>query len=269
MSWYKPKNVLSQLLHRHDNTKVSKDKRSESSLVIPNHIAIIMDGNGRWAKERGYPRFKGHQEGMDNVKRIVKVANREGVKYLTIYAFSTENWKRPKAEVDFLMKLPTQFLNHYLPELIEENVKVTMIGYFDQLPKHTKKAMEEAVLRTQSNTGLILNIALNYGGRLEITEAMQQIAKEVEAGQLSADEITEDVIGQHMYTKDLPDPDLLIRTSGEVRLSNFLLWQLAYSEFWFSSVHWPAFDEEEFLKALRAYSQRKRRFGGLNEKEED
>lgn len=269
MSWYKPKNMLGHLLNRSDSTKVSKDKRSDASEVIPHHVAIIMDGNGRWAKDKGFPRFKGHQEGMDNVKRIVKVANREGVKVLTIYAFSTENWKRPKAEVDFLMKLPTQFLNHYLPELIEENVKVTMIGFFDQLPTHTRKAMDEAVERTKSNTGLILNIALNYGGRFEITEAVKQIAEEVQNGKLSVASITEDVITEHLYTKALPDPDLLIRTSGEVRLSNFLLWQLAYSEFWFSPVHWPAFDEEEFLKALGAYSQRKRRFGGLNEKEED
>lgn len=269
MSWYNPKNIIGRLLNRPNRMQISENKQTHHQQVIPKHVAIIMDGNGRWAKERGFPRFKGHQEGMDNVKRIVKVANREGVKVLTIYAFSTENWKRPKAEVDFLMKLPTQFLSVYLPELIEENVKVTMIGHFNRLPEHTKKAMDEAVEKTKHNTGLILNIAFNYGGRMEITEAVKEITYKVNHGKLSVDDIDETTITDHLYTKKLPDPDLLIRTSGEVRLSNFLLWQLAYSEFWFSPVHWPAFDEEEFLKALDIYSQRKRRFGGLNEKEED
>ncbi|GEN55810.1 isoprenyl transferase [Halolactibacillus alkaliphilus] len=269
MSWLKPKKRWRHLFKRSTHINVSQTKRSQSSVTMPHHVAIIMDGNGRWAKDQGYPRFKGHQVGMDNVKRIVKVANREGVKILTIYAFSTENWKRPKAEVDFLMKLPTQFLNVYLPELIEENVRVMTMGHFEQLPEHTKKAMRAAVDRTKDNNGLILNIALNYGSRFEITEAVKAIAEEVSKGDLSPECISEQTISQHLYTHELPDPDLLIRTSGEVRLSNFLLWQLAYSEFWFSPVHWPAFDEEEFLKALHAYACRKRRFGGLNEKEEE
>lgn len=233
--------------------------------VVPKHVAIIMDGNGRWANDQGLPRMRGHKEGMDNVRRIVKMASGEGIEILTLYAFSTENWKRPKSEVEYLLKLPKEFLNVYLPELIEENVRVQTIGHFDALPKHTKKAVQYAIDQTANNTGLILNIALNYGSRSEIVNAVQSIAHQVENGNLRPSEIEEATINSHLFTKELPDPDLLIRTSGEIRLSNFLLWQLAYTEFWFTDVHWPAFTEAEFSAALHAFQLRKRRFGGLKE----
>ncbi|SEN57549.1 undecaprenyl diphosphate synthase [Amphibacillus marinus] len=243
--------------------KVESFARNATLKLVPNHVAIIMDGNGRWANSRGLPRFAGHKEGMDNVKRIVKVANAQGIKVLTMYAFSTENWRRPKQEVDYLMKLPKEFLNIYLPELIEENVQVKMIGHRAQLPAHTQAAVEQAIEQTKHNNGLILNLALNYGSRAEIIAAIKAVAGDVSANNINIDDIDEATINKHLFTTDLPDPDLLIRTSGEMRVSNFLLWQLAYTEFWFTDVHWPAFTEAEFVKALDAYQQRKRRYGGL------
>ncbi|RCW70684.1 isoprenyl transferase [Saliterribacillus persicus] len=230
---------------------------------IPEHIAIIMDGNGRWAKKRGLPRFAGHREGMDTVKKIVKVANKYDVKILTLYAFSTENWKRPKKEIDYLMKLPMEFLHTYLPELIEENVRLETIGEFEALPPHTKQAVQDAIEKTSRNDGLILNIALNYGSRYEMTQAIQAICKDVESKKYTIDEIDESALNQHLYTHHLKDPDLLIRTSGELRLSNFLLWQAAYSELWFTEELWPDFNEDLFVEAIRDYQQRKRRFGGI------
>ncbi|RWZ60460.1 isoprenyl transferase [Halobacillus fulvus] len=230
---------------------------------IPKHVAIIMDGNGRWAKNRGMPRIAGHKEGMGVVKKVVRYASDLGIEVLTLYAFSTENWKRPKTEVEFLMKLPVDFLTTYLPELIEKNVRVQTIGDFDVLPAHTKKAVEEAIERTKDNDGLILNFALNYGSRFEMVDAVRQIASKVESGELAKEDITEDVFSSELYTSDLPEPDLLIRTSGEQRLSNFLLWQLAYAEFWFTEVYWPDFTENHFEKALYDYQNRKRRYGGV------
>ncbi|MCL6585714.1 MAG: isoprenyl transferase [Anoxybacillus sp.] len=230
---------------------------------IPEHVAIIMDGNGRWAKKRSLPRIAGHYEGMQVVRKITRFANELGIKVLTLYAFSTENWKRPKQEVDYLMKLPEQFLTTFLPELIEENVNVRVIGNRDQLPEHTRRAVEKAMEETKHNTGLILNFALNYGSRRELTYAMQEIAKQVAKGQLAPEEITEDVIASYLMTKDLKDPDLLIRTSGEIRLSNFMLWQLAYTEFWFTDVLWPDFTEQHLLQAVAEFQQRGRRFGGV------
>ncbi|MCA0983296.1 isoprenyl transferase [Halobacillus yeomjeoni] len=230
---------------------------------LPEHVAIIMDGNGRWAKNRGMPRIAGHKEGMNVVKKIVSHASGIGVKVLTLYAFSTENWKRPKNEVEFLMKLPVDFLNTYLPELIEKNVQVRTIGDFDVLPPHTQKAVDEAIERTKHNDGLILNFALNYGSRFEMVNAVKQIAAKVEDGELTSCDITEDLFSSQLYTSDLIEPDLLIRTSGEQRLSNFLLWQLAYAEFWFTEVYWPDFDESHFEKALYDYQNRKRRYGGV------
>ncbi|CQR47665.1 Ditrans,polycis-undecaprenyl-diphosphate synthase ((2E,6E)-farnesyl-diphosphate specific) [Paraliobacillus sp. PM-2] len=231
---------------------------------VPEHIAIIMDGNGRWAKKRGLPRLAGHKQGMDNVRDIVRVANKHGVKILTLYAFSTENWKRPKSEVDYILKLPKEFIHIYLPELIEENVQIKTIGAFDLLPMHTQEAVNEAKKRTEKNDGLILNIALNYGSRHEIIQAIQQITKDVQANTLTLDALDEQLLSKYLYTKDLIDPDLVIRTSGEQRLSNFLLWQVAYAEFWFTDVYWPDFNETVFEKALSDYQNRKRRFGGLS-----
>ncbi|GGF10804.1 isoprenyl transferase [Halobacillus andaensis] len=230
---------------------------------IPKHVAIIMDGNGRWAKNRGMPRIAGHKEGMGVVKKIVRHASDLGVQILTLYAFSTENWKRPKNEVDFLMKLPVDFLGTYLPELIDRNVQVQTIGDVSLLPAHTQKAIKDAIEKTSDNDGLILNFALNYGSRYEMVHAVKEIAENVEKGVISASDVTEEMFTSHLYTSKLLEPDLLIRTSGEQRLSNFLLWQLAYSEFWFTEVFWPDFDESHFEKALYDYQNRKRRYGGI------
>lgn len=233
------------------------------SRTIPSHVAIIMDGNGRWAKQRSLPRIAGHHEGMKTVRKITRIANDIGIKVLTLYAFSTENWKRPKMEIDFLMKLPGEFLSTYLPELIEQNVKVETIGNFDALPPHTKEAIMKAQEATSMNTGLVLNFAMNYGSRLEIVETVKEIVRLTANNQLSIDEINESLIDAHLMTSHLPEPDLLIRTSGEVRLSNFMLWQLAYSEFSFTDVLWPDFDESCMLNAIEEFQMRHRRFGSV------
>ncbi len=229
----------------------------------PEHIAIIMDGNGRWAKNKGLPRIAGHKEGMTVVRNIVKAAVKYNIKTLTLYAFSTENWKRPKPEVDFIMRLPKEFSHIYLPEMIENNVKIDTIGDFDSLPIHTKNAINHAKEKTKNNDGLLLNFALNYGGRYDIIQGTQSIAEQVKQGELSVEDIDENVIANHLFTAGINDPDLLIRTSGEVRLSNFLLWQSAYSELYFTDVLWPDFNEELLKEAILNYEQRKRRFGGV------
>lgn len=248
-----------------DNKNVSlenrvADVRKES---VPHHIAVIMDGNGRWAKKRALPRAAGHREGMKNIRTITRFANKLGVGALTLYAFSTENWKRPALEVDLLMRLPEEFLTSFLPELMELNIQVQMIGEMDGLPAHTKKAVQNAMDQTAVNTGMVLNFALNYGGRRELLLSVKEIAHQVQNGTLNLDDITEETISAGMMTATLPDPDLLIRTSGELRLSNFLLWQLAYSEFWFTDVHWPEFKEDDLLQAIESYQSRNRRYGGL------
>jgi undecaprenyl diphosphate synthase len=230
---------------------------------IPSHIAIIMDGNGRWAKRRALPRVAGHHEGMKVVRKITKLANELGVNVLTLYAFSTENWKRPKSEVDYLMKLPEEFLGTFLPELIEENVQVKMMGNKEQLPTFTLNAIEKAMADTKNNTGLVLNFALNYGSRVEILEAVKHVLNDCKSGIMKENEITEEVFSSYLMTSDFNDPDLLIRTSGEIRLSNFMLWQLAYSEFWFTDTLWPDFKEEDLLDAVDAFQSRQRRFGGV------
>lgn len=230
---------------------------------IPHHVAIIMDGNGRWAQKRGLPRVAGHKEGMDAVRKVVKAAAKCNVKILTLYAFSTENWKRPKSEVDFIMRLPKEFLHMYLPELMENNVKIETIGEFDTLPQHTKEAVIYAKEKTKNNNGLYLNFALNYGSRLEIMHAIKRIMHDIDCSKLSVDALDEKTFSEYLYTHGLTDPDLLIRTSGEQRLSNFLLWQSAYTEFWFTDVLWPDFNEEIFQSALHEYQQRKRRYGGI------
>ncbi|KAA9006425.1 isoprenyl transferase [Paenibacillus spiritus] len=230
---------------------------------IPKHVAIIMDGNGRWAKRLGLPRIVGHQNGMKAVKRATIAADELGIEYLTMYAFSTENWKRPKEEVDFLMRLPEEFLAIELDELIEKNVRVRVMGDEDALPSFTRRAMEEAVARTRHNTGLVLNFALNYGGRKELEVCMQELGREIAAGQLSPEQITAELIDSRLLSGGMPDPDLLIRTSGEMRLSNFMLWQLAYSELWFTDIYWPEFNKEHLLQAVAEYQRRTRRYGGL------
>lgn len=230
---------------------------------IPQHVAIIMDGNGRWAKQRGLPRIAGHRSGMNTVKQITLAADEIGIKVLTLYAFSTENWKRPKDEVDFLMKLPQEFLSIELAELISNNVQIRMMGWKEQLPIHTLKAIEEAEIKTKHNTGLILNFALNYGSRKEMLSAVRQIADQIQNGTLTTDEITEDIFSQNLHSSSLPDPDLLIRTSGEQRISNFMLWQLAYTELAFVDVYWPAFTKHHLFEVIQQYQKRNRRFGAI------
>lgn len=233
---------------------------------IPNHIAIIMDGNGRWAKKRHLPRVAGHKEGMNTVKKVAIAASDLGVKVLTLYAFSTENWKRPQKEVSYLMQLPIRFFKTFVPDLVKHNVKVMVMGDTTQLPQATQKAVRDAIDDTSKCDGMVLNFALNYGGRNEIVRAVKQIASEVDDGNLAPDDINEQTIADHLMTSPLnklADPDLLIRTSGELRLSNFLLWQIAYSEFVFTDELWPDFDGQSLKAAIAQFQHRNRRFGGL------
>lgn len=259
--------MLEKILRKKIPSTVDRSMTSRiqhiKSRPVPGHVAIIMDGNGRWAKQRNLPRVAGHHEGMKTVRKITRVANELGIKALTLYAFSTENWKRPKLEVDFLMKLPGEFLNTYLPELIKENVRVEMIGSFDSLPNHTKKAIQHAMDSTASNDGLVLNFAMNYGSRFELVQAVREISTLIENKQLAIDAIDEKLFESHLMTAHLPELDLLIRTSGEVRLSNFMLWQIAYAEFIFTDVLWPDFDETCFLDAIDDFQLRNRRFGSV------
>lgn len=230
---------------------------------IPNHVAVIMDGNGRWAQKRGLPRVAGHHSGMKNVKKITMAANSIGINVLTLYAFSTENWKRPKEEVDYLMKLPLEFFPKEIEELIANNVQIRMTGWQEGLPDYTLKAIQDAIEQTKNNTGLILNFALNYGSRKEMLSGVRKIAEDVQTGKIKIDEIDESVFSNYLLTYHLPDPDLLIRTSGELRISNFMLWQLAYSELWFTDLCWPEFTEQDFYEAVQEYQRRARRYGGL------
>lgn len=256
-----------------DKIKIWKNNSSSAELQervgkiqeaeVPAHIAIIMDGNGRWANKRALPRIAGHHEGMKVVRKITRFANMLNVKALTLYAFSTENWKRPKLEVDYLMKLPEEFLGSFLPELIEENVKVTMIGDKELLPSHTLYAIERAMEETKENDGLNLNFALNYGSRAEILGGVKNVLKDMKSGILDESQLNEELFSSYLMTNGMSDPDLLIRTSGEIRLSNFMLWQIAYSEFWFTDVLWPDFKEEHLAEAIEAYQSRQRRFGGV------
>jgi undecaprenyl diphosphate synthase len=247
-----------------NNSSTLRDKIEEiKKLPVPEHVAIIMDGNGRWAKKRALPRIAGHYEGMKVVRKTTMLANDLGIKVLTLYAFSTENWKRPKNEVDYLMKLPEEFLSSYLPELVANNVQVKMMGYKDQLPDHTLRAIENAMEQTKNNTGLVLNFALNYGSRAEILDAVNQVLNEYKSGILKETEIDEQLFSSYLMTSHFADPDLLIRTSGEIRLSNFMLWQLAYSEFWFTDVLWPDFSDKHLIEAIEGYQKRQRRFGGI------
>lgn len=230
---------------------------------MPTHIAIIMDGNGRWAKSRFLPRTAGHKAGVETIRKVVKEADRLGLQYLTLYAFSTENWKRPKLEVDALMNLLVTYLKNEIDELHKNNVKLTAVGDFEKLPEACVKELHSAMDKTKDNTGVHLNLALNYGGRNDIREAVVEIAKEYKEGKISLEDITEERIKKHLSTGEIPDPDLVIRTSGEQRLSNFLLWDVAYSEFYYTDIHWPDFDGEALEKAIYAYQKRDRRFGGV------
>ena len=233
---------------------------------IPQHIALIMDGNGRWAKEQGKPRTYGHYAGAERLKEIVRIADNIGVKALSAYAFSTENWKRPASEVNFIMKLLDRYLTNEIDTFQKNNVCVRFMGSRDGLPKNVQEKMDNAVQKTKDNTGIILNLAINYGGQTEILEAVKRIAAEVKNGLLSIDEINLNCFESHLYTKDLPPLDLLIRTGGDRRISNFMLWQVAYAEIWNTEIYWPDFSSEFFLQAIRDFQKRDRRFGGLNTK---
>lgn len=230
---------------------------------IPRHVAVIMDGNGRWASKRGLPRIAGHHSGMKNVKKITIAADGLGIDILTLYAFSTENWKRPKDEVDYIMGLPVEFFPLEIEELVQKNVRIRMTGWKEGVPAHTLDAVEGAIERTRNNTGLILNFAFNYGSRKEMTEALQGIARDAKQGVLDPEQIDEQEFASRLKTSGLPDPDLLIRTSGELRISNFMLWQLAYTELFFTPLYWPEFTEQHFYDAIHEYQQRIRRYGGL------
>lgn len=228
---------------------------------IPNHIAIIMDGNGRWAKKQKLPRSMGHKAGVETIRLVLKEATRLGVKNLTLYAFSTENWSRPKDEVGTLMKLLVTYLKKEVKGLNENGVKMNVIGDVEKLPIECQKALNEAMETTKNNTKINLNFALNYGGRDEIVRAIKHISLDLRNNKIKEKDITEDLVEKYLDTKGIPDPDLIIRPSGEQRLSNFLLWQCAYSEFWYSDINWPDFREADFRCAIADYQNRDRRFG--------
>jgi len=232
---------------------------------VPEHVAIIMDGNGRWAKLRGKPRVFGHKNGVKSVRSTVEAAAEIGIKALTLYAFSTENWKRPKKEVLLLMGLLVSSLKNELSVLTKNNVKLNAIGNLDNLPKKVSKELKEVIDKTKNNTKITLTLALSYGSREEIVKAVQSISKKVVNNSLNIKEINENIINNHLYTVTLPDVDFLIRTSGEKRISNFLLWQIAYAEIYFTDIFWPDFTKEHFLKAILNFQQRERRYGKTSE----
>ena len=232
---------------------------------IPDHIAIIMDGNGRWARERSLPRIAGHREGINSVREITRLCGEIGIKHLTLYTFSTENWQRPKAEVSALMTLLLKTINKEVKELHKNNVKFTVIGDLAMLPRSTRKGLQDGIELTQDNGGLNLCLALNYGSRQEMIDAIQSLASKVQSGEMEPEEINEAIFSDALYTKGIPDPDLLIRTSGECRLSNFLLWQSAYTEIFITDTYWPEFREEQLMDAITVYQLRERRFGKVSE----
>lgn len=245
-----------------ENNLFEKLKRSGN---LPRHIAIIMDGNGRWAKKRGFPRVAGHREGIHSVRDIVEACGDLGINVLTLYTFSTENWKRPKGEVSALMKLLLRTIRKEINELMKNNVRLLLSGDVQKLPPKTREAMLQGITDTSGNTGLVLNLALNYGSREEIINAVRKIALQVRNHELDPEAINAETIQSNLYTRTLPDPDLLIRTSGEFRISNFLLWQLAYTEIVITDVLWPDFRREQLCQAILEYQSRERRYGRVSE----
>jgi undecaprenyl diphosphate synthase len=235
----------------------------EAKAGLPVHVAIIMDGNGRWAKERSLPRIEGHRNGVESVRAVVRAAGEVGIKYLTLYAFSVENWNRPKDEVDMLMKYLARFLKGEIGELNRNNVRLEVIGQIYRLPEYVQEQLSKTRQALSKNNGLTLILALSYGGRQEIIEAVRSIASKVKHGKLEPGEINEELLAQHLYTHQYPDPDLLIRTSGEMRVSNFLLWQISYTELVVTSTLWPDFRKAELYAALEEYTRRHRRFGAV------
>ncbi|QVK18917.1 isoprenyl transferase [Mycoplasmatota bacterium] len=242
------------------------NKKSNIKLDIsrlPKHIAFIMDGNGRWARRRGLPRTAGHNEGGKSLLKTLKACNDLGIEAMTVYAFSTENWSRPEEEVNYLMELPGRYIKNYLPKIKEANIKINFIGFIDQLSDNLKQEVDKAIDETKDNTGLIFTIALNYGSQDEIVQATKEIASACMNGAISVDQISKEYFSTKLMTYGLPDIDLLVRTSGEIRISNYLLWQIAYSELYFTKKYWPDFNEVDLRKAIFEYQKRNRRYGGL------
>jgi undecaprenyl diphosphate synthase len=235
----------------------------EAKTSLPQHVAIIMDGNGRWAKQRSLPRIEGHRQGAESARTIIRTSGELGIKYLTLYAFSAENWNRPKDEVDALMKYLIHYLKTETPELNKNNVRLEVIGQIYRLPENVQEPLKKSIATLSKNSGLTLVMALSYGSRIEIVDAVRRIAEKARDGKLEPAAITEEVISQHLWTRNIPDPDLLIRTSGEMRVSNFLLWQISYAELVITPTLWPDFRKPQFFDALEEYAQRHRRFGGV------
>jgi len=236
---------------------------ADAAANLPRHVAVIMDGNGRWAKSRGLPRVEGHRQGAESARTIIRTAGELGIKYLTLYAFSAENWNRPKDEVDALMKYLIHYLKTETPELNKNNVRLEVIGQIYRLPENVQEQLKKSIATLSRNNGLTLVMALSYGSRIEIVDAVRGIAEKVKQGKLDPADINEQVFAQHLYTRSFPDPDLLIRTSGEMRVSNFLLWQISYAELVITPTLWPDFRRPQFLAALEEYARRHRRFGGV------
>jgi len=236
---------------------------SEAKASLPRHVAIIMDGNGRWAKARGLPRIEGHRQGAESARAIIRIAGELGIKYLTLYAFSAENWNRPRDEVDALMKYLIHYLKTETPELNKNNVRLEVIGQIYRLPENVQEHLRKSIATLSKNNGLTLVMALSYGSRIEIVDAVRRIGEEVKRGELEPADITEEIVSGHLWTRNVPDPDLLIRTSGEMRVSNFLLWQISYTELVITPTLWPDFRKPQFYAALEEYTRRHRRFGGV------
>ena len=240
-------------------------KEQIDKAALPRHVAIIMDGNGRWAKERGFNRLVGHQNGVVSVRKVTEAATEIGLEYLTLYTFSKENWNRPKSEVDALMELLVESIEKETPTFHANNIRLLAIGDLKRMPEKALTKLQKCIEDTSKNSGLKLVLALSYSSRWEIVDAMRELGSQIQAGSIAPEDITEDMISQHLNTAEIPNPDLLIRTSGEVRISNFLLWQIAYSELYFTSVHWPDFREEQLYEAIVDYQHRERRFGKTSE----
>ena len=236
---------------------------AEAKTSLPRHVAIIMDGNGRWAKQRSLPRIEGHRQGAESARAVIRASGEIGIKYLTLYAFSAENWNRPQDEVDALMKYLIHYLKTETPELNKNNVRLEVIGQIHRLPENVQEHLKKSIQTLSKNSGLTLVMALSYSSRIEIVDAVRRISEKIKHGKLEPADINEEVISQHLWTRNIPDPDLLIRTSGEMRVSNFLLWQISYAELVVTQTLWPDFRKPQFFEALEEYAQRHRRFGGV------
>jgi undecaprenyl diphosphate synthase len=257
-------NALKKKRKRSLNSSPSSSSSVElDATKLPAHVAIIMDGNGRWAKKRLLNRIIGHEKGSETVRTIIRTCRQIGISYLTLYAFSTENWQRPKTEVEALMALLRKFLRSERKEMVENNIRLRTIGQIDRLPTKVRQALDQTMTATREQTGMNLILALSYGGRAEIVRMVQEVAEKINRGIIDPEAVNEGLISDHLYTRDIPDPDLLIRTSGEMRISNFLLWQIAYTELFVTSTLWPDFSKEEFLQILKDFQARVRRFGAV------